>query len=363
MAMTRSASLVLTIVTKVDKPFLLYPHRPKREIIATHHLLHTGGWCCATGFACVSVGASGISCSSTSTSFEPEQSTTSLSLLATTNPDMSSSNIPTAVLVSYVTVQQPPQTGQVDNPDDKGFTPANIGAIVGGVVTLVAFLGIVDYLIRGRLGQAKQSHRKSSLENSNEDMSIQERPAIPELEAREEGSEVWGSATQGIPSRVVHELAGSYEAHGISEMEGIQGKGKAFCTSIESVRNLEAWGFSARDQDHWSTPSSNTSRHCLVNTSGHSSVRRDSGQRGVDILYSQILGCRERRPQRPFDSIYYSTPVFEVDADQSDGRYAAQGASGVRRNGTGKQAHGNQEKKVQGFKKRSLVLDPPSYTG
>ncbi|KAI0157500.1 hypothetical protein GGR57DRAFT_462107 [Xylariaceae sp. FL1272] len=179
-----------------------------------------GGWCCPTGYACVSAGDSGIDCSSTSISSRFVPSPSSLSLPTSMNSDTGSNTNGPSVSVSYITVQQPPQTSQVDRPDDKGLTPANIGGIVGGVVTLVAFLGVAGYIMRSRHGQTRRTRRKASLENSNRDISMHKRPVISELEACDEPCEVWDSTTQGCPPSAVRELTGSYEAHGISELDG-----------------------------------------------------------------------------------------------------------------------------------------------
>ncbi|KAJ8129937.1 hypothetical protein O1611_g3692 [Lasiodiplodia mahajangana] len=106
----------------------------------------------------------------------------------------------------------------------EALTAAQRGGIVGGVVGFAVVLGIVVWLIMRRLNQLMKLIRtRPDPEEANgggANTLNEQRVGIPnQYSALEPPIEVWDPHSQGIyPNSVSSELAGSYEAHGVSEM-------------------------------------------------------------------------------------------------------------------------------------------------
>ncbi|KAJ8128402.1 hypothetical protein O1611_g5232 [Lasiodiplodia mahajangana] len=159
------------------------------------------GSCCPVGFECGDDG--GCIAQVTSTSELPNAGRTTIA--------------------AFITVQaMEPSVNSGAN--RQHLTKGEIGGIVGGVLGLVVLLGITVWLIMRRLNEVLRFIRSQpSLEQVNDsdeapNKSLTRKPTVPDTHDHGPPLEFWDPHSEGQHPNTTRELAGSYEAHGISEM-------------------------------------------------------------------------------------------------------------------------------------------------
>lgn len=112
-----------------------------------------------------------------------------------------------------------------DDTNGQPLTGAEIGGIVGGVLGLFVVLGGIVWFIMRRLNEVWRFVRsQSELEQATASGDVSNnpflgRPSMPTTHSHGPPWEVWDPHSEGRYPNTSRELMGSYEAHGVSEME------------------------------------------------------------------------------------------------------------------------------------------------
>ncbi|KAI0103632.1 hypothetical protein GGR51DRAFT_523904 [Nemania sp. FL0031] len=139
----------------------------------------------------------------------------------------STSNLPNtgrATITTIITVQAM-EPGVRSETDGRPLTKEEIGGIVGGGLGLVVLLGITVWLIMRRLNEvlrfikSQPGPEQANVNGEVPNKSLTRKPTVPDTHSHGPPLEIWDPHSEGQHPNTTRELEGSYEAHGISEMD------------------------------------------------------------------------------------------------------------------------------------------------